>query len=122
MRAEAGARVLVTKAARTERLPAPAAQVVRLDADGAAIAEEPVTPPRSGADPDNLAYVIYTSGSTGRPKGVATVHRNVARLIKGANYVEVTPEDVFLHLAPLAFDASTFEIWGALLRGAKLAL
>ncbi|MDE2468310.1 MAG: amino acid adenylation domain-containing protein, partial [Bradyrhizobium sp.] len=97
-------------------------QVVRLDADAAAIADEPVTAPPNAVGPDNLAYVIYTSGSTGRPKGVATVHRNVVRLIKGANYAAMTPEDVFLHLAPLAFDASTFEIWGALLNGAKLVL
>ena len=38
------------------------------------------------------------------------------------DYVELTPDDVFLHLAPLSFDASTFEIWGALLNGAKLVV
>jgi amino acid adenylation domain-containing protein len=70
----------------------------------------------------SLAYVMYTSGSTGAPKGVAVTHRNVVRLVRGQNYVGFRRSDVFLHLAPLAFDASTLEIWGALLNGACLAL
>src|SRR5262249_60487245 len=37
-------------------------------------------------------------------------------------YVEVTADDVVLLMAPLTFDASTFEIWGALLKGASLAI
>ena len=41
---------------------------------------------------------------------------------RALTYVELTPDDVFLHLAPLSFDASTFEIWGALLNGAKLVI
>ena len=65
---------------------------------------------------------MYTSGSTGTPKGVVISHHNVVRLVKSADYVELTPDDVFLHLAPLSFDASTFEIWGALLNGAKLVV
>ena len=55
-------------------------------------------------------------------QGVVVSHHNIVRLVREANYVELTPDDVFLHLAPLAFDASTFEIWGALLNGAKLAV
>ena len=49
-------------------------------------------------------------------------HSNVVRLVISANYVELTPDDVVLLLAPLAFDASTFEIWGALLNGARLVV
>ena len=52
---------------------------------------------------------------------ISGIH-NVVRLVKSADYVELTPDDVFLHLAPLSFDASTFEIWGALLNGAKLVV
>ncbi|MEW6032836.1 MAG: condensation domain-containing protein, partial [Bacillota bacterium] len=72
--------------------------------------------------PDNLAYVIYTSGSTGRPKGVAVPHRAVVRLVRGANYAHLVGDEVFLQFAPVSFDASTFEVWGALLSGARLVV
>ena len=69
-----------------------------------------------------LAYVTYTSGSSGRPKGVAVEHRGVVRLVRSADYVELGSSAVILHHSPLSFDASTFEIWGALLNGGRVAL
>ncbi|CAL9673760.1 Linear gramicidin synthase subunit B [Streptomyces sp. enrichment culture] len=74
------------------------------------------------ADGDRVAYVAYTSGSTGTPKGVCVPHRAVLRLVRDADFLTATADDVFLHFAPLAFDASTLEIWGALLNGARLAV
>jgi len=76
----------------------------------------------SDINSENLAYVMYTSGSTGQPKGVSVRHQGVVRLVCNTNYVEITPNDTFLQLATIAFDAATFEIWGALLNGAKLVL
>ena len=70
----------------------------------------------------DLAYVMYTSGSTGTPKGVAIPHRGVVRLVKDTNYASFSPDETFLQLAPISFDASTFEIWGALLNGGKLVV
>ncbi len=70
----------------------------------------------------NPAYIMYTSGSTGRPKGVVVPHRAILRLVIGADYVRLGADEVILQLAPLAFDASTFEIWGALLNGGRLAV
>ncbi len=69
-----------------------------------------------------LAYVMFTSGTTGTPKGVCVTHRNVARLVCNPDYVELGPHEVLLQFAPLAFDASTLEIWGALLNGARLVV
>ena len=71
---------------------------------------------------DQLAYVMYTSGSTGTPKGVSVPHRAITRLVFTPNYVTVSPDDVFLQLAPTAFDAATLEIWAPLVRGARLVL
>ncbi|HLX07839.1 MAG TPA: amino acid adenylation domain-containing protein, partial [Thermoanaerobaculia bacterium] len=73
-------------------------------------------------DGDSLAYVSFTSGSTGEPKGVAVVQRGVARLVLGAEHARFGPEQVWLQLAPTAFDASTLEIWGPLLNGGKLVI
>lgn len=71
--------------------------------------------------PDALACVMFTSGSTGKPKGVCVPQRGIVRLVKGQNHVRLGRDEVMLQLAPVAFDASTFEIWGALLNGATLA-
>jgi amino acid adenylation domain-containing protein len=73
-------------------------------------------------DRDALAYVMYTSGSTGHPKGVLVPHRGVVRLVIDNWFAEMDASQVHLQLAPLAFDASTFEIWGALLHGGTLAI
>ncbi|MEE8524221.1 MAG: amino acid adenylation domain-containing protein, partial [Thermoanaerobaculia bacterium] len=77
-------------------------------------------PPATVNAPDNLAYIIYTSGSTGRPKGVAVSHRAVIRLIANCDYVELTPTDRVGQASNVSFDAATFEVWGALLNGARL--
>lgn len=95
---------------------------VFLDDDSALLAQEKTTNVASGCTAENLAYVMYTSGSTGRPKGVLVPHRGIVRLVKETNYVHFSTSDVFLQFATLSFDASTFEIWGALLNGAKLVI
>ncbi|MBD5654014.1 MAG: non-ribosomal peptide synthetase, partial [Candidatus Eremiobacteraeota bacterium] len=95
---------------------------IDLNADARLIDAQRSSAPNARVGAESLAYVAYTSGSTGRPKGVAVVDRGVLRLVRGANYVEIDRDDVFLHLAPVAFDASTFEIWAPLLSGARLAI
>jgi amino acid adenylation domain-containing protein len=96
--------------------------VVCLDADWPAIEVCGADDPPHAAGAEHLAYVMYTSGSTGEPKGVCVTHRAVARLVKCTNYADFSRDDIILQLAPLGFDASTVEIWGALLSGARLVL
>lgn len=76
--------------------------------------------PEAPADPARLAYVAFTSGSTGQPKGVCVPHRAVIRLVHEAGYVRLGAGERMLRLSPLSFDASTLELWGALLTGASL--
>lgn len=71
---------------------------------------------------NDLIYVIYTSGTTGNPKGVMVEHKSVIRLVINPNYVELNKDTVILQTGQMTFDASTFEVWGALLNGGSLHL
>ncbi len=75
--------------------------------------------PTDGGSP---AHVIYTSGSTGKPKGVVIPHRGVAHLVLGTDYAQLTSSDVVAHVSNPAFDATTWEVWGALLNGARCVI
>jgi amino acid adenylation domain-containing protein len=116
---EAKVSLLLTETALLDRFPSTNSKVICID-------REPIPEtddnPINSTSADNLAYVMFTSGSTGRPKGVMVEHRSVVRLVKETNYADFSPEQVFLQFAPITFDASTFEIWGALLNGAVLAI
>ncbi|MEG4292485.1 amino acid adenylation domain-containing protein [Microcoleus sp. C2C3] len=112
--------VLLTTQKLTDAIPKHQARVVCFDTDADAIALFSQQNPIAEVTPDNLAYVIYTSGSTGKPKGVAVTHRAVNRLVINTNYINIEPTDVIAQAANYAFDAATFEIWGALLNGARL--
>ena len=113
---DSAVQVLITTEALQGELPESTATVLHIESLG-----EPAAPraPRGG---DALAYVMYTSGSMGRPKGVAVPQRAVARLVRGANFGDLGPEQTFLQLAPSAFDAATLELWAPLLGGGRLVL
>jgi amino acid adenylation domain-containing protein len=122
MLADAQVPVLLTQQHLLGRLPKDEPPVICIDTDWETIAKETEENSRNQTTVDNLAYVIYTSGSTGKPKGVSVTHRSVIRLVKNTNYVNLTADDVFLQIAPISFDASTFEIWGPLVNGSRLVI
>ncbi len=119
---DSGARILLTQEALRERLPHTVAQTLCLDTEQERLARQPRTNPACAVSPHHLAYVIYTSGSTGQPKGVEVPHEAVERLVREPNYVRLDNTSRLLQLAPLSFDAATFEIWGALLNGGALVI
>ncbi len=126
--ADAGIQVLLTQSQWASLLPSPqpfTQTIICLDRDWDGVMQEAEQnlPPVATADQpaaDQPAYAIYTSGSTGTPKGVVVPHRAVVRLVRQPNYVTIEPGDRVGQVANLAFDAATFEIWGALLNGAQL--
>ncbi|WP_232463551.1 non-ribosomal peptide synthetase [Tumebacillus avium] len=123
MLADTGVTAVVSIGRLADSLPAHDARMVCLD--DAAILRE--IEGQSGCDlslhaaPDSVAYVMYTSGTTGKPKGILIPHRGIVRLAYGPTAaMPVTEDDVLFQYAPISFDASTLEIWGALLNGATL--
>jgi amino acid adenylation domain-containing protein len=71
--------------------------------------------------PADLAYVIYTSGTTGRPKGSLIEHRNVVRLfLTDKPLFDFGDADTWTMFHSYCFDFSVWEMYGALLFGAKL--
>jgi non-ribosomal peptide synthetase component F len=118
MLADSAPVLLLTQKALRETLGDVAVPVLTLEAplDG----QPEHDPAALGLHAGHLAYVIYTSGSTGQPKGVMVEHRNVLRLVINQRFVAIGTDDCVVHCANPAFDAATWEIWGALLNGACL--
>jgi amino acid adenylation domain-containing protein len=110
---EAGAQAVICSEAHRVNVPAsiPAVDINRLSTKSVKL---PMAPGGNKA-----ACILFTSGSSGAPKAVEVTHRGIARLVFAQDYAPFGPEQTVLHLAPLSFDASTFEIWGSLLRGGR---
>jgi amino acid adenylation domain-containing protein len=120
--ADAGVELMLYHGSPDSQPPASAARWLRLEDELARATPAGGDRLLPEVDARDLAYVVYTSGSSGRPKGVAVPHRGVATLTLAAEFVGYGPGETFLQLAPTSFDASTFEIWGALLHGGRLAV
>ena len=123
MLADAGAPVLLTRAALRAHLPAHDAHVVCLDADWPAIARQPATAPATNLAPQHPAYVIYTSGSTGTPKGVMVDHASLANkvLTLGQDF-GAAPGFRTALLSSCAFDPSIEQITVPLVHGASIVI
>ncbi len=94
-----------------------------VDLGDSGLADEAATLPDVTGSFADVAYVIYTSGSTGRPKGVEVTHANVARLFACSETLfGFGADDVWCLFHSYAFDFSVWELWGALLYGARVVV
>ena len=115
--------VLVSRSSIADRLPEPAATIVRIDADADAIASKPDTDPVVTVTADNLAYVIYTSGSTGTPKGVMVRHGGLTNLLAALRRTfQFGAGDRLLAIGTPTFDVHVLEVWHAPTSGAELTI
>ncbi len=129
MLADARVPVLLTPERMRGRVPAGAARVLCLGAEGEVSPLGPELPAAHGKPtatavlPDNLAYTIYTSGSTGAPKGVEISHRSIVdHLLWAQRRLPFEPSDVVVLKTPLSFDASLWELFLPLANGARVEL
>ncbi|MDX1531305.1 MAG: AMP-binding protein, partial [Rhodothermales bacterium] len=84
-----------------------------------AVAAAPAEAPAVGTTEQDLAYVLYTSGSTGVPKGVMHTHRSALGWAEiAAHTYGLRPDDRLSNHAPLHFDLSTLDYFGAAVAGA----
>jgi amino acid adenylation domain-containing protein/non-ribosomal peptide synthase protein (TIGR01720 family) len=110
-------RMVFTQAHLAKRLSQFAVPVVSVDLNIPLVTTQPF---EVNVGPGHLAYIIYTSGSTGEPKGIAITHQAILRLVRETNYIQLQTGDRIGLASNFAFDATTFELWGALLNGACL--
>jgi aspartate racemase len=117
---DSGASAALTDRAFASRLPA-GMKIIPLECDQE---QQPsaAANPGMAVPPEALAYLIYTSGSTGAPKGSPIPHRAVVRLVRNNHFAEMGPDETFLLMSSLSFDASTLELWAPLLNGGTLAI
>ncbi|MGF6358105.1 amino acid adenylation domain-containing protein/non-ribosomal peptide synthase protein (TIGR01720 family), partial [Paenibacillus sp. 4624] len=116
---DSGAQVMLTQSRLRERL-ADSDSVILLNDEF--FYHEDCTDLNPGTEATDLACIIYTSGTTGKPKGNLVSHRNIVRIVRNTNYIDITEHDHVLQLSSYSFDGAIFDIFGALTNGARLVL
>ena len=73
--------------------------------------------------PDSAIYFLPTSGTTGKSKLVKVLHKGVVNLVFSlAKKLKVTANDIVLNFSESTFDVAYWEIFSALISGAKLRI
>jgi amino acid adenylation domain-containing protein len=119
---DADVSLIVTTTNLLSRIPFTDDRLLCVDRDAPVVAAQPTRNHDHAESSAQLAYIMYTSGSSGTPKGVLIAHRAIARLTCGTDYLHIDATDALAHAANAAFDAATFEVWGALVNGARVVI
>src|SRR5262245_22171060 len=109
-------------AALAEELATRGIRTVALDPLAADLTGAPAAGDLPAHDPDGPAYIVFTSGTTGYPKGVPIPYGALRRFADWllATHPFVAGDEIFLNQAPLSFDLSVMDLYGALLTGGTL--
>ncbi|MFG6459710.1 non-ribosomal peptide synthetase [Roseateles sp. BYS96W] len=118
----AGAEAWITQRSLLDSLPRPTVPCVLVDEDRAFIDAQPREAPDVPRHAGAAACCIFTSGTTGQPKGTVIEQHSIFRLVRGQCYARLDPTTRFLFHSPMAFDASTLELWGPLLNGGTVVM
>ena len=119
---DSGASIIISNRAGSSQFNS-TMQVVELDSDWALIITESQENLEFTPAPGDLLHVIYTSGSTGQPKGVMIEHRSIVNLVTGSfEQVDLSPKSIFLSVTTFTFDIFYFELYRALIHGAKIII
>lgn len=115
--------VLLTQRSLRDRLHAPDAQVLYVDALPTKPAAARQTHPEASRQANDLAYVLYTSGSTGRPKGVQIPHRALVNFLQSMQVEPgITADDSLLAVTSLSFDIAVLELLLPLITGGRVTI
>lgn len=84
--------------------------------------DEHLLPAPHDVHPNDRALVYYTSGSTGTPKGVEIEQQAIVRLATNGHAINGGGDGRTLHAGAVAFDATTWEVFGTLLCGGTVVV
>ncbi|WP_212003973.1 non-ribosomal peptide synthase/polyketide synthase [Chitinophaga sp. HK235] len=120
---DSGAVLVLSHRQLNEVLQLPAERVLYIDPEEELYLQEETADLPVYSAPADLAYIIYTSGTTGKPKGVMIEHRNLTNLVfVQKDRLGIDGQSNMLLYASLVFDASVWEVFGALALGAQLTI
>ncbi|QMS92207.1 amino acid adenylation domain-containing protein [Nostoc edaphicum CCNP1411] len=98
-------------------------EIICIDTDWSAIAQQIIKNPECQVNLANLAYLIYTSGSTGKPKGVMVEMRSLVNILTALKQqLSITASDRLLASTTIAFDIAALELFLPIIAGAQLIL